>query len=48
MESGYILMASILPVREHIDRLDMEGFVRHLTISPLGPYWYLQTLIVCM
>lgn len=47
MEGGYILMASILPVREHIDHLDMEGFVRHLTISPLGPYWYLQTLIVC-
>lgn len=47
LESGYILMASILPIREHIDSLTLQTFVHHFFISPLGPYWYLHTLMVC-
>lgn len=46
MESGYIVMASILPINEHIDRLTLPVFLRHLLLRPLGPYWYLQVLIV--
>ncbi len=47
MESGYIVMASILPIREHIDQLTLNVFLEKLLINPLGPYWYLQTLIIC-
>ncbi len=47
MESGYIIMASVLPIREHIDRLTLTVFLEKLFVNPLGPYWYLQTLIIC-
>ena len=47
MESGYILMASVLPIREHIDHLSVGVFLNHLLVHPLGPYWYLLTLLVC-
>ncbi len=45
LESGYILMASITPVREHIAQLTPALFFKHLFLSPLGPYWYLHTLL---
>ena len=47
MESGYTLMASVLPIREHIDQLTPLVFLDKLFVSPLGPYWYLHTLILC-
>ena len=47
MESGYIVMASLLPIREHIDRLTPMVFLDRLLLHPLGPYWYLHTLILC-
>ncbi len=47
MESGYILMASVLPIREHLDYLTVGDFFDRLLVHPLGPYWYLQTLIIC-
>lgn len=47
MESGYIIMASILPIREHISQLAPGIFAEKLLLHPLGPYWYLHTLIVC-
>lgn len=47
MESGYIIMASILPIREHISQLTPNIFAEKLLLHPLGPYWYLHTLIVC-
>lgn len=47
MESGYILMCSCLPVREHIETLSWQVFADKLLLHPLGPYWYLHTLIVC-
>lgn len=47
MESGYTLMASLLPIREHIDHLTPAVFLDKLFLHPLGPYWYLQTLILC-
>ena len=46
VESGYIVMASILPIREHIDRLTLGVFFSKLFLHPLGPYWYLHTLVV--
>lgn len=47
MECGYISMASILPIREHINELTLEVFIDKLLLHPLGPYWYLHTLMVC-
>ncbi len=47
MESGYIVMASLLPIGEHIDRLTPMVFLDRLCLHPLGPYWYLHTLILC-
>ena len=47
MEAGYTLMASLLPIREHIDRLTLGVLLEKLFLAPLGPYWYLHTLMVC-
>ena len=47
MESGYTVMASLLPIREHIDHLSLTVFLDKLILHPLGPYWYLHTLIIC-
>lgn len=47
IESGYIVMASILPIREHIDNLTVKVFIEKLLQHPLGPYWYLYTLFMC-
>lgn len=47
MESSYILMASFLPIREHIPNLSFEVFLEKLLFKPIGPYWYLHSLIIC-
>ena len=47
MESGYTMMASLLPIREHIDRLTVGVLVDHIFLHPMGPYWYLHTLMIC-
>ena len=47
MESGYIVMASIVPIREHIDQLTPTVFYEKMVLQPLGPYWFLRTLILC-
>ena len=47
MEGGYIVMAAALPIREHIDVLTLGVFIDRLFLHPIGPYWYLQTLITC-
>lgn len=47
METGYIFSASVLPIREHIDNLTAALFAEKLLLHPLGPYWYLHTLMAC-
>lgn len=47
MESGYVIMASVLPIREHIQQLTFGLFLDKLFLHPLGPYWYLHTLMLC-
>ena len=47
MESGYVLMASFLPINDHVDGLSLSLFLKKLFIDPLGPYWFLHTLIIC-
>lgn len=47
VEAGYIYGASVFNIREHIDNLTLNVFLNHLLLRPLGPYWYLHTLILC-
>lgn len=47
MEGAYIILAAFLPIREHIDSLTVGTFLQHLLLKPLGPYWYLHTLVIC-
>ena len=47
MEGGYIVMASIVPIREHIDNLTPAVFYEKMVLHPLGPYWFLRTLMLC-
>ena len=47
MEAAYVLGASLLPVREHIDHLTFPLLAEKVLLSPIGPYWYLHTLVVC-
>lgn len=46
METGYVLMSTVLPIRESIDRLSLPLLLAKVFIAPLGPYWYLHTLII--
>lgn len=48
MESAYIIMAAFLPINEHLPSLTAEVFLNKLFISPLGPYWYLHTLLISL
>ena len=47
MEMGYVAMASLLPIKDHIPTLSIEVMLNKLCLRPLGPYWYLHTLIIC-
>lgn len=46
MESGYVFMASLLPIREHIGSLTPGVFFDKLLLHPIGPYWFIHTLIL--
>lgn len=48
MDSLYVGMATVLPIREHIDHPTVGVILKHIFISPMGPYWYLHTLAFCM
>lgn len=47
MEVGYVGMSSVLPVREGVDNVTWQLLVDKVCLHPMGPYWYLHTLIVC-
>lgn len=47
METGYVLMLHILPVRENVPEISSSILLHKIFIKPLGPYWYLHTLIIC-
>lgn len=47
MELGYVLMSSILPVREKVAEITLWTILDKVFISPMGPYWYLHTLVIC-
>ena len=47
LETGYVFMSSILPTRDRITGLTISLFLHKIFISPMGPYWYLHTLMLC-
>ncbi len=47
MEASYVMMAARLPIREHIDNLTLSLLMNKIFLHPIGPYWYLHTLIIC-
>lgn len=47
MESAYTVAASMLPVSDHVDNLTPLVLLDKVLLNPLGPYWYLHTMIVC-
>ncbi len=47
MELAYVVMASVLPINEHINVLTVDVVLDKLFLHPIGPYWYLHTLVLC-
>lgn len=45
-ETGYVAAASFLPTRDAVDQLSGTLILQKLFLDPLGPYWYLHTLII--
>ena len=48
MEVGYVLMSHWLPVRERVEELSAALLLDKVFLHPLGPYWYLHTLMLCL
>lgn len=47
MELWYVVMSSVLPVRESVDQVSVGLILNKIFVDPLGPYWYLHTLVIC-
>lgn len=47
METGYVIMSYILPVRESVSEVTPTLLLHKIFVKPIGPYWYLHTLIIC-
>ena len=40
-------MSHFLPVRESVDAITPTVLLDKIFLHPMGPYWYLHTLILC-
>ena len=47
LESAYIVLSTVVPVHDPIKDLTILVFVEKIFFNPVGPYWYLHTLILC-
>ena len=47
METGYVAMSAVLPVRDKVDCLSVGLMLEKLFLHPMGPYWYLHTYLLC-
>ena len=47
MEVGYVVMSSLLPVRGGADHVTWQLLIDKVCLHPMGPYWYLHTLLLC-
>lgn len=46
-ETAYIILSYFLPVRDGVSELSLPVILEKLVLKPLGPYWYLHTMIIC-
>lgn len=47
MEAAYTVMSHFLPVRDGVAEITPAVLLDKLFLHPMGPYWYLHTLILC-
>lgn len=47
MEAAYTVMSRFLPVRDGVAVLSPALLLDKIFLHPMGPYWYLHTLILC-
>ena len=47
METSYAVASCLLPVRQGLKELSLPAVIEAIFVSPVGPYWYLHTLILC-
>ena len=47
MEAAYTVMSHFLPVRESVAEITPAVLLDKVFLHPMGPYWYLHTLILC-
>lgn len=47
MEAAYTVMSRFLPVRDGVAQLSPALLLDKIFLHPMGPYWYLHTLILC-
>lgn len=47
METGYVVLSAVLPVREKVDELSAALLLNKVCLHPMGPYWYLHTFMLC-
>ncbi|MDO4958181.1 MAG: acyltransferase family protein [Prevotellaceae bacterium] len=46
-ESAYIMLSYLFPIKDGINELSVYMILDKLLLNPIGPYWYLHTMIVC-
>ncbi len=47
MEACYATATTIMPVRDGLDELSLKALLDAVLLHPVGPYWYLHTLVLC-
>lgn len=47
LESGFSILSYFLPVRDGITELSVAQICQKIFITSIGPYWFIQTMIVC-
>lgn len=46
-ESTYIVLSYFFPVKDGVCELNVSVVLDKLILNPIGPYWYLHTMIIC-
>lgn len=47
LETAYACTSAFLPVRDGLSELSIKALCEAVILHPVGPYWYLHTLMVC-
>ena len=47
MVTGFSVASYFLPVNDHIDTISLSVILEKIFITSIGPYWFLQTIMVC-